>query len=157
MAFFSGGKMCKKQTEGRVYVIRLVLRDGTEVHKVGMCHSPRSTDRMMEVLRSWFTAYRYVPYAELRLDKGTGIPRLLEKHMHELLSDLKWVPDKKVDGGQEMFVGVDEGALLDYLRNFDYAVLLRETTSIRSEDFDYIRSQINATEKLSELSDEIPY
>jgi len=139
----SQGKISVKAVgAGRVYVLRLELPDNLIVHKIGMTHSPRSADRMMEILRSWFMQYRYVPRTELRLDKETGVPRLLEKHMHTILAEWKWVPDKKVDGGQEMFTGLDEEVVLDYLKNFDYQDLLVNCTSIATVDYDYIQTQL---------------
>lgn len=140
-------KFFKKQnvtetTNGRVYLIKLILPNGYIVHKIGMTHSPRSVDRMMEILRSWFTLYRYVPHAELRLDKETGVPLLLEKHMHEVLKEWKYVPDKKVDGAQEMFMDLNEDIVIDYLKHFDYSLLLNCTT-IKTQDYNYIQSQIN--------------
>ena len=41
---------------GRVYVFKFELED-TVVYKVGMCHSDRTVDRFMEVLRSYFQTY----------------------------------------------------------------------------------------------------
>jgi hypothetical protein len=123
---------------GRVYVLQITLDDGELVHKVGMCHSPRSTDRMMEILRSWFTQYRYVPLTRLRLDFETGVPLLVEKHMHDVLSDWQWVPDKKVDGGQEMFKGLDEVEVIRYIKEFDYSVLLKGKVEMDSDDYKYI-------------------
>jgi len=143
MTFFNKQDPVEKTT-GRVYVIKLTLPGNKVIYKIGMTHSPRSTDRMMEILRSWFMQYRYVPHAELRLDKETGVPLLLEKHMHEVLSEWKYVPDKKVDGAQEMFTDINEEYLLDYLKHFDYSLLLR-CTKIKCQDYDYIHSQINPT------------
>lgn len=139
---------------GRVYVIKLTLPNGDIVHKIGMTHSARSTDRMMEILRSWFTAYRYIPHTELRLDKETGVPLLLEKHMHEVLKEWKYIPDKRVDGYQEMFIDLDEDIVLDYLKHFDYKLLLN-CTDIKIPDYNYIQSQINPT-NLDPLED-IPF
>lgn len=147
MAFFKskglkGDFTYDENQVGRVYVIRLVTEDGEVVHKIGMTNTPRSADRMMEILRSWFMAFRYVPTARLKLDKETGVPLLLEKHMHELLADLRWNPSKKVDGGTEMFTDVDEEAVLEYLRNFDYRELLK-VTKIKSKDYDWIIKELN--------------
>lgn len=113
MAFF------KRQSIGRIYVIRLNLPDGTTVHKIGMCYSPRSTDRMMEVLRSWFIKYRFVPYAELKLDMACQQASSLESYIHKILEPNAFIPNEKVDGGTEMFIDVNEERLLWFLRCYE--------------------------------------
>lgn len=109
----------KKIPTGRIYLLRMILDDKEVVHKIGMCYTPRSTDRMMEILRSWFMKYRYVPETRLRLDHETKTPYELEKHIHDVLSDFKWMPDKKVDGRQEMFKGFDEEEVIAYIKTFE--------------------------------------
>jgi hypothetical protein len=112
MAYF------KQRDLGRVYVIKLILPDDTVVHKVGMCHSDRATDRMMELLKSWFTYFRFVPYAELRLDMKCDNPRLAEKYFHKVLKPLSFTPTFKVEGSTEMFVRVDENRLLWFIKAY---------------------------------------
>ena len=123
MAFF------EKQDLGRVYVLKMELPDETVIHKVGMCKTSRSTDRMMEILRSWFNSYRYVPYTELKLDQETGHPEKLEKHIHNILSENRFIPEHKVSGGTEMFTGIDEIRLLHYIRNCENVRLPAEMSS----------------------------
>lgn len=130
---------------GRVYVLELTLDNNEVIHKIGMCHAPRSADRMMEILRSWFMQYRYVPHTRCRLDYETGVPLLLEKHLHTLLKEWKWVPDKKVDGGQEMFRDIDVEEVISYVKEFDYHLLLENITQISTEDYEYIRSKVATT------------
>lgn len=113
MAFF------ERKNYGRLYVIKLVLPDDTIVHKVGMTNSDRATDRMMEILRSWFMQYRFVPYGELRLDREVTSPLALEKLAHKVLSNYRWIPDKKIDGGTEMFTGLEEIRLLHFLKHLE--------------------------------------
>jgi len=113
MSFF------KRKDIGRVYIIKLVLPDGCVVHKIGMTHSNRATDRMMEILRSWFTRYRFVPYSELRLDMECYCPGDLEKHMHRVLHSKRFTPDEKVSGGTEMFTDINEVRVIHYLKNFN--------------------------------------
>jgi hypothetical protein len=112
MSFF------KRQDIGRVYAIKLSLPGNTTVYKIGMVNSARSTDRMMEILRSWFCAYRFVPHAELKLDLETGFPRQLESYMHKVLANYRFVPDKDVEGKTEMFTGINEFRVLHHLRSF---------------------------------------
>ena len=111
----------KRRDVGRIYIIKMVLPDGCIVHKIGMTHSNRATDRMMEILRSWFTRYRFVPYSELRLDMECNYPGDLEKHIHRILKSKRFEPDEKVEGGTEMFTEINEVRVIHYLRNFDEA------------------------------------
>jgi len=118
----------KRLDKGRIYVIRIVLPGDTVIHKIGMTNSPRAVDRMMEILRSWFMAFRFVPYAELKLDMDCDSPAELEKHIHRVLKSKQFVPNHKVDGGTEMFIGVDERRVIQYLRRFNTRNLETELT-----------------------------
>lgn len=113
MTFFT------RQDIGRVYVIRMLLPDNSIIHKIGMCKSARSVDRMMEILRSWFTKYRFVPYSELRLDMECSHPQELETYIHRVLKARRFKPFEKVDGGTEMFKNVNEQRLIHHLRQFN--------------------------------------
>ena len=106
----------KRQDIGRVYVVKLILPDSTIVHKVGMTHTDRATDRMMEILRSWFSYFRYVPYAELKLDMQCNNPLEIEAYMHSILRPLSFTPKFKVQGSTEMFTGVNEYKLLTFMK-----------------------------------------
>ena len=114
MAFFK-----KRGAGGRIYVIKMELPDGIVVHKIGMCNSDRTIDRMLELLRAWFMRYRYVPYTEQRLDMMTNYPKELEAHIHKILAHKRFIPHMKVEGGTEMFTGIDEMRVLHYLRTFN--------------------------------------
>ncbi len=107
---------------GRVYVIKIILPDLAVVHKIGMCHSNRSVDRMMEILRSWFSKYRFVPYTELRLDMESNYPRQIESHIHKVLSHKQFIPNEKVSGGKEMFTDVDEFRVIQYLKHCNMSI-----------------------------------
>jgi len=118
---------------GRVYVFELVMEDGTVIYKVGMVNSDsmsRVTDRLMEVLRSFFMQYRYVPTSKIVKAKKYLVPYYVETHLHHLLDDLKYRPDKKYDGYNEMFTGLDVEALTSYMDEFEYGELLRGETSM---------------------------
>ena len=113
MSFF------QRQDIGRVYVLRMDLPDGCKVHKIGVTKSNRTIDRMMELLRSWFTHYRFVPYTELRLDMECPYPFVLEKHIHKMLAHKQFIPNEHVEGRTEMFIDLDEFRVLHYLRAFN--------------------------------------
>jgi hypothetical protein len=160
--FFKAGKVSKKKIPkyGRVFVFKITLKCGKVVHKVGMTHSDRATDRMFEVLRSFFNNYRYSPICELRRDKKVLIPLLVEKHLHELLDEWAYRFDKSFDGSTEFFYELDESVLLDYLDNFEYTNLL-QVTSMKEDHLIAIRTAIdsqtptNPTESLDK--DKIPF
>ena len=148
MAFYSiskGNTSEEPSKYGRLYVLKFTLDDGTVLHKVGMCNSDRSTDRMMEILRDFFVKYRYVPRCEMRRDKKTIVPLLLEKHMHSLLDEWSYRFDEKFNGSTEFFSDIDESVLLDYLDNFNYRELLRNREPMKIEDYDslceYVREE----------------
>jgi hypothetical protein len=128
MAFFTAKDI------GRIYVIRMELPGDLVIHKIGMVNSNRSVDRMMELLRSWFMRYRFVPYAELRLDMETSYPRELEAHMHKMLAHRQYIPHMKVEGRTEMFHSLDEFRVLHYLKTFNEAVV--PTLDLTSDDYD---------------------
>jgi len=143
-------------SNGRVYVLEITLQSGDVIYKIGMTHSPRSADRMMEILRSWFMKYRYVPHTRCRMDYETGVPLLLEKHLHSLLKEFKWVPDKKVDGAQEMFSNIDVDEVISYVKNFDYSILLKGT-SIDSVDYEYIITRMPSTVDSGGFDEDVPF
>lgn len=143
MAFYKIGSgkapsVNKRGGVGRVYLLRVTLANGTVVWKIGMCHSSRSTDRMLEVLKSFHSIYRYVPMCELRRDREYVVPLLIEKHLHELLDDLKYKFDKKFDGSTEFFSGLDEDMLLDYIDVLTEADLLKGRIDMKIEDYNAI-------------------
>lgn len=110
MAFF------ERKDIGRIYVIKMVLPDGDVIHKIGMCKSARSTDRMMEILRSWFMAFRFVPYTELRLDMHTHKPKEIEAYIHRILDHKRYRPAHDVSGHTEMFAGINEFRVIQFLK-----------------------------------------
>ena len=106
-----------KKDIGRIYVIRIILPNNTAVYKIGMCHSNRSTDRMMEILRSWFNKYRFIPYSKLKLDMATTNVDAIEKHIHKMLKHRQFIPNEDVQGKTEMFTGIDETKVLQFIKH----------------------------------------
>ncbi|MCP4487718.1 MAG: hypothetical protein GY820_10440 [Gammaproteobacteria bacterium] len=123
-----------RQDKGRIYVLRMDLPDGTSVHKIGMVNTPRSTDRMMELIRSWFVKYRFIPYTELRLDLDTPYPVELESHIHRILDHKRFTPNEKVEGRTEMFTDLDELRVLQYLKVFNND-LIKHGLDLTDEDY----------------------
>ena len=118
---------------GRVYVFKFELED-TVVYKVGMCHSDRTVDRFMEVLRSYFQVYRYVPKASILKFKEFDNPLLVEQHLHKELKEYAYRFPKKFDGSTEFFSEIDIDYLLDYISEFTYDILL-DCTTMDEEDY----------------------
>ena len=118
------------------------LPDGVIVHKIGMCNSDRATDRMMEVLRSWFTRFRFVPFTTLKLDMQTNYPNELETHIHKILKHKQFIPHMKVSGGTEMFHGIDEFRVLHYLRTFNEDLI--PTLKLTATNYKHLGQLISA-------------
>lgn len=131
MAFF------KRTDKERVYVIKLMLPDDSVIYKIGMTNTARSADRMMEILRSWFMAYRFVPYAELRLDMECRDAYKLEQYIHRILNKNQFIPAKKVDGGTEMFADIDELRVIQFLRSYSNS-LFTDPPELTAEELDVI-------------------
>ena len=158
MAFYSTKtkKVKTKSDTGRVYVLRVTLDDGTIVHKVGMCHSSRSNDRMMEILNGFHTVYRYVPMCKLRRDREFVTPHLVEKHLHSLLKDLSYKFDKKFGGSTEFFSEICEDTLLDYIDSFDETELLK-TDTMAIKDYYAIQGKEKPPKDNEVHTDDIPF
>ncbi len=109
----------KRQDIGRVYVIKMVLPDDCIVYKIGMTHTDRSVDRMMELLKSWFSYFRFVPYAELRLDMECQDPNGIEKYIHKILEEKRFIPKFKVSGYTEMFTDLNEVRVIGFIKAYN--------------------------------------
>jgi len=162
--FFTKNKGLKKKSEfGRIYVLQFTLRCGKIVHKIGMTHSDRATDRMFEVLRSFFQTYRYVPQCKLRKDKKVLVPLLVEKHFHQILDEWSYTPEKSFDGSTEFFHNLDESAVLDYLDDFTYSDLWAGKITIKETDYDAIKKALDhenlskQQESINKTEDVIPF
>ena len=141
-------KNTKGNPYGRVYIFELILEDGTELVKVGMVNSDsmsRVTDRLMEVLRSFFMQYRYVPKSRIVKAKKFLIPYIVENHLHKLLAELKYKSDKKFDGYNELFIDIDLDELVSYIDSFEYIELLRGETRMDVSKYEKISEVIRIT------------
>jgi len=130
-------------TKGRVYVFRLTI-NGEYIYKVGMCHSDRTTDRFMEILKSYFHTYRYVPEAKILKYKEFSNPLLVEKHLHKELKEYSYKFPKKFDGSTEFFTEIDVAYLLQYIEDFTYNLLL-DCTEISEDDYKAIQKELPLT------------
>ncbi len=140
-------------TSGRVYVFKFYL-ENIDVYKIGMCKSNRTIDRFMEVLKGFFTIYRYVPKASILKYKEFSNPLLVEKHLHKELEDYKYKFDKKFDGSTEFFTNIDIPSLLTYIDDLKYNQIIGNVTSLSTRDYDAMYKEVN-TYGLTE--DDIPF
>jgi len=149
-----------------VYIFELELDDGTMIHKVGMVNSDsmsRVTDRLMEVLRSFFMVYRYVPKSRIVKAKKFLIPYIVENHLHKLLAELKYKSDKKWDGYDEVFSDVDIDELVSYMDSFQYKELLTAEAKMSINRYNKVCEAMridrlaNGTEKEAKGTDELPF
>jgi len=134
----------KTSVYGRVYIFELDI-DGEIVHKVGMVNSDsmgRVTDRLMEVLRSYFMVYRVVPRSRIVKAVKVRVPYYVETYAHSLLEGLEYHFDKKFDGCNEFFQGLDEVELGQYLEKFDYRELLSGKQKMDKERYEKISEAI---------------
>ncbi len=142
----------RKVEEGRVYVFQLDI-GSTSVYKVGICKSDRTVDRFMEVLKGFFTVYRYVPKAKILKFKKFSNPLLVEKHLHKELAEYRYFFDKKFGGSTEFFTDIDIDYLLEYIDEFTYNQLL-QCTSLSTKEYNAIHKELDVVEDETE---DIPF
>lgn len=156
--FFSSKGLGKKAEFGRLYIFRFTLKDNTVIHKVGMCNSDRTVDRMMEVLRAFFMVYRYIPNCELRKNKKVRIPLLVEQHMHGLLDEWSYTFEKPFDGHTEFFINLDEDAVIEYFDDFKYEDLFTGKVAMKESDYLAIKKAVQSENPEPEITaDDIPF
>ena len=114
----------------------------------------RVTDRLMEILRSFFIKYRYVPKSRIVKAKKVLVPYYVETHIHKLLAEFKHKSDKKWDGSNEVFTDIDIDELVDYLDTFQYVELLKGYTSMSIDRYNKITEAIKLSEKVNEVKDD---
>ncbi len=100
-------------------MLRMVLPDGTIIHKIGITNRSRSTDRMMEILKSWFNYFRFVPYTEMKMDLECQDPAGMEKYIHKILKKRQFIPNHKVTGHTEMFTDLNEVRVINFLKSYN--------------------------------------
>ena len=95
----------------RLYVLEMVV-DGTVVYKVGKASGHSSKARMLQIVGSYFDAYRVTPV--VKIVKDTACTEVFEKETlcHQELAEYKYVPDKVFSGVTEIFK-VDKEAVLE--------------------------------------------
>ena len=99
----------------RLYVLEIVV-DGTVVYKVGKASGHSSKARMLQIIGSYFDAYRVTPV--VKIVKDTACTEVFEKETlcHQELVEYKYVPDKTFSGCTEVFKADKEAVLEVYKR-----------------------------------------
>jgi len=88
------GKRKDKRSEfGRLYVIKLVLKDGTEVHKIGIVDVDddcATYDKLVELTTAIYRKYNYTPQVTLLKVVKVRIPEIVDSFIHRLLKGLEY-------------------------------------------------------------------
>jgi len=142
MAFYKRKQLECELEEGRVYLLKLHLDDKT-VYKIGITFSERVEDRMMEILLSFFKAYRYIPKTVLKKNIKTKIPRTFEKHIHHMLKDYSYTFSKKFNGYTEFFTDIDEKTLINYMTNLDYKAVLEGVDRMPIKEYNTVKEELD--------------
>lgn len=100
-----------KLEEGIVYIIKMVLDDGTVIYKIGVTKR-KIEDRLAEIVIDIFKKLRYIPRTSLkRFQKSTAYEHI-EAELLELYSIYKYKWDITFGGCTEFIYDVDEEELL---------------------------------------------
>lgn len=108
----------RKPGVGTVYIFKMKLRHLDEyVYKIGVCQNTRRPiDRLLEVLRSFWTKYQYIPDVTIKRHSRTDEIFEKESALHYHFGLHQYIPSKATNGSTELFTGIDEEYLLDTYR-----------------------------------------
>ena len=101
------------QSSGKLYVMRFILPEKT-VYKIGMTNHSRPTDRLMEIVRSYYEKYRETPIAKILRYRSCDNVFAVEAALHRYFGDYRSEFDKQFDGCTECFDIPEEIALQVY-------------------------------------------
>lgn len=92
--------------DGIVYLLVIRLEDGTEVYKIGIT-TRKIQERVVEILTSFWTQYRYFPYCKTKRYRSTNNIFEKEAKIHKELSEYRHEFNKKFGGSSECFSGIE--------------------------------------------------
>ena len=104
---------------GWVYIMKFTLREHSKpVYKIGITRKSgeirQPVDRMLQILRSYYTHYRYIPECTVKRFREVANCFTIETRLHRHFRELRYVPKgKSFDGSTEMFTGFAEAYLLE--------------------------------------------
>lgn len=112
MAFLKNvTKAVKTDSEGIVYILILDIGEDT-VYKIGITKR-KIEERVIEILLSFFKSYRYFPKCYPKRFKSTDSIFDKEAQLHYHFAKVKYKPEHKTDGSNELFIIDDLDYLLD--------------------------------------------
>jgi len=91
-----------------VYIIKIQTVEGQLLYKIGVTTEGRHIDRLMEILKGYFTQYRYTPYAKLVRFRVFEDAYSIEHMLHDKYKTNNYKFDKKFCGSTEFFQIDDE-------------------------------------------------
>ena len=107
-------KKSEESTE-RLYVLEMIIDDKI-VYKVGKASGHSSKARMLQIVGSYFDAYRVTPV--VKIVKDTACSEVFEKETlcHQELVEYRYTPEKTFSGCTEIFLIEKEVVLEVYKR-----------------------------------------
>ena len=104
----------KEPTRGKLYILYMWVSDEDEmVVKIGVTTKPEVVDRVLEIIRSYYFAYRICPKVYPKRFKTVDSVYAKEKQLHKYFEEYNYKFDKPFSGCTEIFKGIDEEELLD--------------------------------------------
>lgn len=98
----------------RLYVLEITVDDKV-VYKVGKSSGHSSKARMLQIIGSYFDAYRVTPVVKIVKDKICTDVFKKETLCHQELAEHRYVPEKSFSGCTEVF-RVDKEVVLEVYR-----------------------------------------
>ncbi len=99
----------------RVYIIKAKMHDtDTWIYKCGKSSGKSSVDRMLQLAKSFFTKYRYIPLMTVKRDRPAPNAFEIETTLHRRFKEFSYYHDKNVDGATEWFVCPEHELLRAY-------------------------------------------
>lgn len=99
----------------RLYIMEIVV-DDTTVYKVGKASGHSSKQRMLQIIGSYFDAYRVTPVVKIVKDKEVTNVFEKETKCHHALAEWKFIPTKAFSGSTECF-NVDKDKVLEVYKD----------------------------------------
>jgi len=101
-----------RKKDGMVYLIKMVLDDGTVIVKIGITTRRSIVERLAENVIGFFTCYRYIPRTTVKRHKRTPYYTEIEAYLHKVFEKSNYKFDKKFGGSTEYFEIEDMDGLL---------------------------------------------
>jgi hypothetical protein len=104
----------KEPTKGKLYILYMWVGEEEELMvKIGVTTKPEVVDRVLEIIRSYYFAYRVCPKVYPKRFKTVDNVYVKERQLHKYFEEYNYKFDKPYSGCTEVFKGIDEEELLD--------------------------------------------